>query len=97
MKRPGEINYCMHHPMRAPALALLAGHRMVIAPLMMALFGPACRFEPSCSRYASAAISEHGLIRGGAMAIRRLLRCHPLGGHGYDPVPAASARPAGLD
>jgi putative membrane protein insertion efficiency factor len=83
--------------MRAPALGLIAGYRIVLAPLLMALFGPACRFEPSCSRYASAAISEYGALRGGLMAIRRLLRCHPLGGHGYDPVPATSARRAAID
>jgi len=97
MKRNGEIKHHLGYMMRAPALALLAGYRMVLAPLLMALFGPACRFEPSCSRYASAAISEHGLVRGGFMALRRVLRCHPLGGHGYDPVPAPTFRRAGLD
>ena len=55
---------------------------------MVALFGPACRFEPSCSAYAETAIREYGVLRGGYMAARRLLRCHPMGGHGYDPVPA---------
>jgi putative membrane protein insertion efficiency factor len=48
---------------------------------------PACRFEPTCSRYAYAAVERHGLLRGGWLATRRLLRCHPWGGSGYDPVP----------
>jgi len=97
MKRSGEINHYPRFMMRAPALGLLAGYRMILSPLLMALFGAACRFEPSCSRYATAAISEHGVWHGGLLAARRLLRCHPLGGHGYDPVPATAARRAGFD
>jgi putative membrane protein insertion efficiency factor len=46
-----------------------------------------CRFAPSCSEYAADAFMAHGLWRGGWLAARRLLRCHPWGGHGYDPVP----------
>jgi len=46
-----------------------------------------CRFMPSCSEYARHAIARHGLARGTVLAVRRLLRCHPLGAHGYDPVP----------
>ncbi len=46
-----------------------------------------CRFIPSCSAYAAEAIEEHGLWRGGRMALRRVLRCHPFGGHGVDLVP----------
>jgi uncharacterized protein len=48
---------------------------------------PACRFEPSCSRYAYGAIERYGALRGGWLALRRLLRCQPWGGSGYDPVP----------
>jgi putative membrane protein insertion efficiency factor len=72
-------------PLRV-VVALLSLYRIALSPLLMAMFGPACRFEPSCSRYAADAIRAHGLMRGGAMALRRLARCHPLGGHGYDPV-----------
>ena len=47
----------------------------------------ACRYWPSCSCYAEQAIRTHGALRGGVLAARRLLRCHPWGGHGFDPVP----------
>jgi putative membrane protein insertion efficiency factor len=46
-----------------------------------------CRFTPSCSVYATEAVDRHGALRGGLLAMRRLGRCHPWGGHGYDPVP----------
>jgi len=49
----------------------------------------ACRFAPSCSDYAAEAILLHGLWRGSRLALLRILRCHPWGGHGFDPVPPA--------
>jgi uncharacterized protein len=70
------------------ALGLLWLYRFALSPLLHTLYGPACRFEPSCSRFAADAIREQGLGRGAAMTLKRLARCHPLGGHGYDPVPA---------
>jgi|ERR1700722_2129818 putative membrane protein insertion efficiency factor len=70
------------------ALGVLRIYRKILSPMIMGLYGPACRFEPSCSEYASQAIGTHGVMRGFAMAARRLARCHPLGGHGHDPVPA---------
>ncbi len=48
---------------------------------------PTCRYTPSCSAYAIVALERHGAIKGGWIATKRLLRCHPWGGHGYDPVP----------
>ena len=66
------------------ALALIAGYRLAISPLL----GPACRYEPSCSRYAAAALERYGLLRGGWLAIHRISRCHPFAGSGYDPVPS---------
>jgi putative membrane protein insertion efficiency factor len=61
----------------------LRGYQLVVSPWL----GPACRFEPTCSRYAVAAIERHGLVKGCYLALRRIGRCHPLGGCGYDPVP----------
>ena len=72
------------------ALGLLSLYRFALSPLLHALLGPACRFEPSCSRFAAQAIRDHGLGRGAVLTMKRLARCHPLGGHGYDPVPAAA-------
>ena len=69
-------------------LALLRFYRAMLSPMIMGLYGPACRFEPTCSEYAQEAIAVFGVMRGGWMAARRLARCHPLGGHGHDPVPA---------
>lgn len=50
-----------------------------------------CRFEPSCSTYALESFEVHGLIRGSLLSLRRLSRCHPWGGHGWDPVPRKKA------
>ena len=74
------------------ALALIRIYRAVLSPMLMGIYGPACRFTPSCSEYAHQAIEAHGVMRGGTMALQRLARCHPLGGHGYDPVPARTGR-----
>src|SRR5271168_5355668 len=68
------------------AIGAVAIYRAAISPVIHTINGPACRFEPSCSVYARDAIAEYGMIRGVAMAIWRLARCNPLGGHGYDPV-----------
>jgi uncharacterized protein len=68
---------------QASALALIRAYQLVVSPLL----GPACRYEPSCSEYAREAVRRHGAVRGLGLALRRLGRCHPLGGCGYDPVP----------
>ncbi len=64
-------------------LALIAFYRTCISPLTP----PACRFTPTCSQYAQEAIRKYGPFRGGWLAFKRILRCHPFGGSGYDPVP----------
>jgi hypothetical protein len=63
--------------------AAVTAYRLLVAPSL----GPCCRFEPSCSAYALEALDRHGPWRGGALALRRVLRCHPLRPGGYDPVP----------
>ena len=75
----------------AAALGAVAAYRALVSPLLVAAMGPACRFEPTCSAYAHQALAEHGLGRGLHLTLRRLLRCRPLGGWGYDPVPAPPA------
>jgi len=64
-------------------LALIAFYRTCISPLTP----PTCRFTPTCSQYAQEAIRKYGPFRGGWLALKRILRCHPWGGSGYDPVP----------
>src|SRR5438874_2410134 len=64
-------------------LALLRGYKWAISPMFL----PACRYVPTCSEYAAEAIEGHGALRGSALALRRLLRCHPFVKGGYDPVP----------
>ena len=64
-------------------VALLRGYQRFLSPLL----GPRCRFYPSCSAYAVQAVTLHGVLRGGYLAGRRLLRCHPWNPGGLDPVP----------
>lgn len=65
------------------AIQLIRIYQQAISPWLR----PACRFQPSCSHYTAEAIESHGVARGIWLGARRLVRCHPLGGHGYDPVP----------
>ena len=66
-------------------IGLLKAYRAVISPL----YGQVCRYHPSCSAYALEAVTRHGSLRGGWLAVRRLGRCHPWAPGGYDPVPPA--------
>lgn len=63
-------------------------YQYVISPLI----GPRCRFMPTCSQYTIEAIRHHGPFKGLWLGIRRVSRCHPWGGHGYDPVPGTEPR-----
>lgn len=67
--------------------AILRGLIRLYQLLVSPLLGPSCRYLPSCSQYAAEAIEMHGPLRGIWLAGRRLLRCHPWGDSGYDPVP----------
>ncbi|MCO5247476.1 MAG: membrane protein insertion efficiency factor YidD [Chitinophagales bacterium] len=67
-----------------PLLLLIKTYQLFISPML----GPnKCRYQPTCSNYAVEALKKHGLLKGGFYAIKRILSCHPWGGHGYDPVP----------
>jgi hypothetical protein len=68
-------------------MLIVTGYRRVVSPLLM----PRCRFAPSCSEYALQALAEHGALRGGWLAVRRIVRCHPFHPGGYDPVPPRRA------
>jgi len=70
---------------RALLLALVRAYRLFLSPVL----GPACRFEPTCSAYAEEAVARFGAIKGGRLAIGRILRCHPFCAAGFDPVPAS--------
>lgn len=69
--------------LREGAIAVVRAYQATLRPWL----GGACRFHPSCSEYAIEALRIHGCARGGWMALRRIGRCHPLGGRGWDPVP----------
>ncbi|MCS6790673.1 MAG: membrane protein insertion efficiency factor YidD [Bacteroidia bacterium] len=69
--------------MRYLVIALLRFYQKALSPYLP----PSCRYTPTCSEYAVQAIQKYGILRGGWLALRRITRCHPWGGYGYDPVP----------
>ncbi|MBP5791085.1 MAG: membrane protein insertion efficiency factor YidD [Kiritimatiellae bacterium] len=69
--------------MKALLILLVKAYQITLSPL----FSGCCRFEPSCSNYMIEALERHGALKGGWLGLKRLLRCHPFGLHGYDPVP----------
>jgi len=75
--------------MKAVLLALLWVYARLVSPMLHALTGARCRFYPTCSSYAREAIERYGAIRGGWLAFRRLMRCHPFHPGGVDPLPGA--------
>jgi uncharacterized protein len=74
-----------------PAAALLAGLVLVYRGLISPVLPGCCRFQPTCSAYALEALGRFGALRGGWLVIRRIARCHPWGGAGFDPVPDGPA------
>ena len=73
----------VRRPATLLALGLLRFYKAAVSPWLPA----ACRYEPTCSRYALEAMQRYGVARGGWLAVRRLARCHPFHAPGYDPVP----------
>lgn len=74
-----------------PLLMAIRAYQRWLSPLL----GQHCRFAPSCSAYAAHALVSHGLLRGGWLAVRRLVRCHPFHPGGHDPVPLARSATMG--
>jgi uncharacterized protein len=67
-----------------PFIALIKLYQWIVSPML----GPSkCRFTPTCSSYAIEAFNKHGIFKGFWLTVKRIGRCHPWGGHGYDPVP----------
>ncbi|RKD15250.1 membrane protein insertion efficiency factor YidD [Pelobium manganitolerans] len=64
-------------------LVLIKAYQFLISPLL----GNSCRFTPTCSQYGVEAIKKHGAFKGAWLTVKRILRCHPWGAHGHDPVP----------
>ncbi|MCD8483354.1 MAG: membrane protein insertion efficiency factor YidD [Verrucomicrobia bacterium] len=79
-----------------PLLLLIHFYRWVISPVIhMIAPGSGCRFVPTCSDYALQAVRTHGAFRGGLLTFKRIMRCHPWGGYGPDPVPLAEHKDCG--
>lgn len=72
-------------PLAHLAALPVRAYRLLLSPWV----GHGCRFQPTCSVYALEALDRHGALKGSALAAHRICRCHPWGGHGYDPVPGA--------
>lgn len=72
--------------LKRPLMLLISIYKICVSPVLP----PSCRFYPSCSDYARGAIDSHGALRGVALAVKRLLKCHPYHDGGYDPVPEHS-------
>ncbi|MDG2062807.1 MAG: membrane protein insertion efficiency factor YidD [Flavobacteriaceae bacterium] len=66
-----------------PFVILIKGYQFLISPSLP----PTCRYQPTCSNYSKEALIKHGFFKGGWMAIKRISKCHPWGGSGYDPIP----------
>jgi putative membrane protein insertion efficiency factor len=72
--------------MTALLIFILRLYKKIFSPILEALFGNACRFTPTCSQYTIDALSKYGALKGLFMGIKRVGKCHPFGGFGYDPV-----------
>lgn len=84
IKAPSKVSELVKKILIAPLVFLIKFYQVCISPLKG---GPTCRFTPTCSQYALEALRKYGLFKGGWLALKRIARCHPWGGSGYDPVP----------
>ena len=84
MRYEGGPGRSLGHMVGLALRGTIRAYQLLISPV----FPPSCRYYPSCSHYAADAVALHGPGRGSLLTVRRLLRCHPWGGSGYDPVPA---------
>lgn len=66
-----------------PFIGIIKLYQWIISPMI----GPKCRYTPTCSSYAISALQKHGIVKGMWLAVKRISRCHPWGGSGWDPVP----------
>jgi len=71
-----------------PLLIIIKVYQLLISPILRSN----CRFLPTCSEYAIESLKSHGLIKGSILTIKRIGRCHPWGGHGYDPIPSKNLK-----
>ncbi|NDG46018.1 MAG: membrane protein insertion efficiency factor YidD [Flavobacteriia bacterium] len=67
----------------SPLLFIIKVYQNFVSPLLP----PSCRFQPSCSQYAKEVLIKYGLLKGSFLAVKRISKCHPWGGSGYDPIP----------
>ena len=81
--KPHKLKQSLKKTLSFPLIILVRFYQICISPLKPAT----CRFTPTCSAYAIEALRKHGPVKGLYLTVKRLLRCHPWGGSGYDPVP----------
>lgn len=86
-KTPPRLPALLDMPLRLLFLTLIHAYRLLLSPLLP----PSCRYTPTCSAYGLEAVRRHGALHGGWLTLRRILRCHPWGGQGYDPVPGSES------
>jgi len=78
---------------RSLFIGIIKLYQILISPLL----GPNCRFHPTCSHYAIEAIAKHGIVKGGYLSVRRLIKCQPLHEGGFDPVPEKNDKQSHID
>jgi len=76
-------DYVVKAAIKGVFLLLIRAYQLLLSPML----GASCRYTPTCSQYAVEAIHKYGPFKGGWLALKRIARCHPWGGHGHDPVP----------